>query len=150
RVGAIGASLGGAAALLGDRPLAVDALVLEAVYSDIVTATANRLRLRLGPVLGPAVAPLAARVLVAVAAPMLDMEGSGLRPIARIGSVTAPLLVAAGTTDVHASIDEARDLFDRARAPKQFWAVPRAAHVDLESFAPDDYRRVVIGFLSGI
>jgi len=62
--------------------------------------------------------------------------------------VTAPLLVAAGTADTRTSIGEARDLFDRARAPKQFWAVPGAAHVDLESYAPDDYRRVVIPFLT--
>jgi uncharacterized protein len=35
RVGAIGSSLGGAAALLAPKPLDVDALVLESVYSEI-------------------------------------------------------------------------------------------------------------------
>jgi len=58
--------------------------------------------------------------------------------------VTAPLLVAAGTADTRTSIGEARELFDRAPPPKQFWTVPGAAHVDVESYAPDDYRRVVV------
>jgi uncharacterized protein len=44
RVGAIGDSGGGAAALLGPTPLAVDALVLEGVYADIGAAIANRAR----------------------------------------------------------------------------------------------------------
>src|SRR5215510_2529914 len=44
RIGAIGSSLGGAAALLAPAPLDVDALVLEAVYPDIGTATTNRIR----------------------------------------------------------------------------------------------------------
>lgn len=35
KIGAIGQSLGGAAALLCPRPLQVDALVIEAVYPDI-------------------------------------------------------------------------------------------------------------------
>ncbi len=148
RIGAIGTSLGGAAALLGDRPLALDALVLESVYPDIVTAVANRIRLRLGPLLGSAVSPVAAPLLVALLSPVLGIDAGALRPIDRIGSVTAPLLVAAGTADTRTSIGEAREHFDRARAPKQFWAVPGAAHVDLESYAPDDYRRVVVPFLS--
>ena len=38
RIGAIGVSLGGAAALLGREPLPVDALVLEAVYPAIDVA----------------------------------------------------------------------------------------------------------------
>jgi uncharacterized protein len=39
RIGAIGTSLGGAAALLGPHPISVNALVLESVYSDIAPAT---------------------------------------------------------------------------------------------------------------
>ena len=47
-IAALGFSLGGAACLLGHEPLPVDALVLEAVYADIDTAVANRLRLYAG------------------------------------------------------------------------------------------------------
>ena len=48
QLGAIGVSLGAAAALLGPEPLGLDALVLEAVYPEIDSALANRLRARLG------------------------------------------------------------------------------------------------------
>ncbi|WP_308365344.1 MULTISPECIES: alpha/beta fold hydrolase [unclassified Microbulbifer] len=48
KVGAIGQSLGGAAALLGEKPIEVDALVLESVYPTIDEAVAARLKLRLG------------------------------------------------------------------------------------------------------
>jgi len=33
-------------------------------------------------------------------------------------------------------------------APKPFWSVPGASHVDLFHFAPDDYRRHVLPFLA--
>ncbi len=52
RIGAVGTSLGGAAALLGPTPLPVDALVLESVYPDIGAATANRIRAVLGAPFG--------------------------------------------------------------------------------------------------
>lgn len=42
RIGYLGVSQGGAAALLGDTPLAVDALLLEAVYPTLREATLNR------------------------------------------------------------------------------------------------------------
>ncbi len=32
-------------------------------------------------------------------------------------------------------------------APKSFWAVEGAGHVDLEAYAPDDYRQRVFPFL---
>ena len=44
RIGAIGSSLGGAAALLGPAPLPVDALVLESVYPDIRACRLSRQR----------------------------------------------------------------------------------------------------------
>ena len=49
RVGLIGASLGGAAALLGDDgPLPVQAMVLQAVYPDLRDAIFNRIAQRTG------------------------------------------------------------------------------------------------------
>src|SRR5579871_5455406 len=48
RIGAIGLSMGGAAAALAQPPLPLDALVLEEVYPTIEEALANRLRLQYG------------------------------------------------------------------------------------------------------
>ena len=48
KVGAVAITLGGAAALVGDEPLNVDALALELVYPDIRRATVNRFAFFLG------------------------------------------------------------------------------------------------------
>jgi pimeloyl-ACP methyl ester carboxylesterase len=108
-IGAICVSLGGAAALLGPEPLKVDALVLESVFPDIHLALTDRLRARIGGFAGRAVTPLVAPVFEALLPPILGVRLDQLRPIDRIGSVTAPVLVAAGTADAYTTIDEARD-----------------------------------------
>lgn len=146
RVGVIGISMGGAAALLGDQPLGADAMVLESVYPTIRDAVADRLRVWLGPfgMLGPALAP----VVIDLVSSDIGVREDQLRPIDHIGAVRAPLLLAAGTDDRYTTIDEARALFDHARASsKQFWAVKGAGHEDLFAFDPAEYERRVGGFL---
>jgi uncharacterized protein len=147
RVGVIGASLGGAAALVGRAPLPVDAIVLEAVYPDIGTAIDNRLRVVLGQTLGGLVGPAAAQLFILILPPILGIDPAALRPIDRIGEATAAVLIASGTRDTRTTMAQSRAMFERAREPKAFWAVDGAGHVDLQAFAPDDYRRHVLAFL---
>ena len=147
RVGVIGVSLGGAAALLGPAPLPVDALVLESVYPDIGAALSNRLRVGLGPTLGPAFTPVLASLFQLLLPPVLGVSPAELRPIDRIGSVVAPVLVVSGTEDDRTPLQEAQGLFDRAPQPKAFWAVQGAGHVDLERFGPVAYWATVLPFL---
>lgn len=148
QVGVIGASLGGAAVLLGPEPLPVDALVLESVYPDIEAALSNRLRAALGPIAGPVFTPLLTLAFKLLLPPILGVEPNELRPIDHVGSATAPLLIASGTADDRTPISEAQSLFQHAPEPKQFWAVQGAAHVDLERYDPVAYWRVVLPFLS--
>jgi uncharacterized protein len=88
RVGAIGSSLGGAAALLAPAPLDVDALVLESVYSDITAAIENRIIAVLGPI-GAVVAPPTTALFKLVLPPFLGVTAADLRPIDRIAQVRA-------------------------------------------------------------
>jgi fermentation-respiration switch protein FrsA (DUF1100 family) len=147
RVGAIGTSLGGAAALLGPEPLSVDALVLESVYPDIEAAIADRIRSVLGPIFGSVFASPLTKLFELLLPPVLNIDPTKLRPIDHIAQARGPVLVASGTRDDHTTIAEASALFDRARESKIFWAVPDAGHVDLESFAPEAYRLHVLSFL---
>jgi len=149
KVGAIGTSLGGAAALLGPEPLPVDSLVLESVYSDIEAALSNRLRASLGPILGSVFTPLLTPAFELLLPPVIGVAPDQLRPIDHIGSASAPLLIASGTNDDRTPINEAHALFDHAPTPKQFWAVKGAGHVDLEHYDSVAYWRVVMPFLSG-
>jgi len=151
RVGVIGVSLGGAAALLGPGPLPVDALVLESVFPTIDAALTNRLHAALVPILDPVlggVVPLMlAPMFEVVLPPILGVAPANLRPIDHIADVTAPVLVASGTADDRTPLVEAEALFARAPEPKRFWPVPGAAHEDLERFDSDAYWAVVMPFL---
>ncbi|HKT08603.1 MAG TPA: alpha/beta hydrolase [Gemmatimonadaceae bacterium] len=141
RIGAIGVSMGGAAALLGKAPLDVDALVLESVYPTIDAAVRDRLAAHAGP-LGTVLGPL----FLAQLRPRFGIDPAALRPIDRIAQVHVPLLVMAGTADRDTHLDEAQALFARAHEPKTFWAVPGAGHEDLHAFDPSDYERRVLAF----
>jgi uncharacterized protein len=125
----------------------VDALVLESVYSEIGMATSNRIGAVLGPTLGAVAARPVAQLFELLLPPLVGVRPDQLRPIDRIAEVTAPLLLASGTRDDRTTIAEAAALFARAPEPKSFWAVEGARHVDLEAFAPDEYRRRVLPFL---
>ncbi|MBX3027681.1 alpha/beta hydrolase [bacterium] len=142
RVAAIGFSLGGAAALLGEQPLAVDALIVEAVYADIRDAVANRLRLRFGP-LGPWLAPL----LTAQVGWRFGLRLDQLRPVEGMKRVRVPVLIIAGAADGRAPPADAQRLFAAAHEPKRLWIVPGAAHVNFQHFAPGEYEAHVLAFL---
>jgi alpha-beta hydrolase superfamily lysophospholipase len=142
RVGIVGVSLGGASALLGPQPLGIDALVLEAVYPRITDATEDRIRIHVGP-LAPMVAPLLLWQLDL----RLGIRPSDLAPIRGIALVGAPVLVAAGSRDEHTTLVETREMFARAREPKELWIVEGAQHEDLLAFDPAAYERHVLAFL---
>lgn len=145
RVGIIGVSMGGAATLVGSKPLAVDALVLESVYPTFHDAVADRLHAWLGPVgfLGNAVTP----ALIQLVAPRIGVDPARLRPIDAISNVGEPLLVIAGTDDEYTKLAETRALFARAQSPKELWEVAGAGHVDIHDYSPLEYERRVGGFL---
>jgi fermentation-respiration switch protein FrsA (DUF1100 family) len=144
RVGFIGPSLAGASALLGERPLGVDALVLEAVYPTLEGAVSNRFSIRLGPLL----APFLSRLLLWQVEPRLGFDPIALNPIDRIANAGAPLLLIAGSEDRHTTIEESRALFDAAAQPKELWVIEGAAHQSFHRFAGVAYERRVLEFLA--
>jgi fermentation-respiration switch protein FrsA (DUF1100 family) len=141
QVGLIGVSLGGAAALLAEPKLEVEAMVLEMVYPTIEQAITNRLRMRLGPWAG-ALTPLLSWQLK----PRLGCDPESLRPIDRVGGIPIPKLFIAGADDRHTPLDESRQLFQTARGPKELWVVAGAAHVDLHLIAKEEYEQRILDF----
>lgn len=146
RVGVIGVSMGGAAALLGSDPLRADAYVLESVYPNIRQALEGRLKVWLGP-LGVLNRLFAARLMEGVSAD-IGIGEAALRPIDRIGSLGAPVFVIAGTRDAYTPLRESRALFEHACTPKDFWAVEGARHEDLHAYAGERYEQRVGEFLA--
>lgn len=146
-IGVISTSLGGAAAQLGPEPLAVDALVLEAVYPDIDAALPNRLRVNLGSVAGPLITPALARLFKVFLPSLIGVAPDDLRPIDRIATAGVPVLIASGTADTDTPFSEAHSLSTRAAGPKQFWPVAGTGHVDFELYNAAQYWSVAFAFL---
>lgn len=141
KIGVIGVSLGGAAALLSSPPLDVDAMVLEMVYPTINQAISNRLTMRFGGW---------ARSLT----PLLSwqfkwrwgFDAESLRPIDHIGKIGSPKLIIVGAEDQHTTLEESRRLFEAASEPKELWVVDGARHVDLYPVTKKEYEQHVVGF----
>jgi pimeloyl-ACP methyl ester carboxylesterase len=150
KVGAIGRSMGGAAALLGRGPLDVDALVFESVYPDIEQAVAERIGAHLGRVaggVGRALGRPLAPLLLWQLRPWLAIGCEDLRPVAAIARLRAPLLLISGDQDRYLPVDEARRLFDAAPGPKELWIIAGAVHDRMADAVPAEYEKRVVGFL---
>jgi fermentation-respiration switch protein FrsA (DUF1100 family) len=138
----IGVSLGGAAALLSPKPLEVDAVVLEAVFTDIESAVSNRLRLRFGA-MGEWVAP----VMLMQLRWRLGIASRALRPLDKIAALACPIFIINGENDQRTTLVDSLRLYTAAKVPKLFWMVPEASHVDLHRFAREAYEARVLSFL---
>lgn len=141
RIGVLGVSLGGAAAVLAS-PLDIDALAIESVYPTITDAIHNRVAAKLGPF-----SFVPASLLLIQLRPRLGVSPSELRPIDFIPSVGCPVCVSSGAEDNHTTATETLEMFAAAEAPKDLWLVNGAAHVDLLRIDPTEYRKRIIGFL---
>ena len=142
KIAAIGVSLGGAASLLGNAPLAVDALILESVYSTIETAVTNRLAIRLG-----GLAPWAAPLFIHQIPYRLGVPLAALQPLDAIKKSHAPVLVIGGSADRHTQLEETQRLFNNAAKPKELWIIQDAIHQDFYKFAGALYEQKVLAFL---
>jgi fermentation-respiration switch protein FrsA (DUF1100 family) len=138
---AIGWSLGGASLLLAPE-LALDAVVLEAVYPTIDEALHNRVAMRLGPL-----ADLVAPVLALQLPLRLGIAAQDLRPIDHIAQLGCPVLLLGGGADEHTPPAETRALFEAALEPKQLVLFEGAAHTDLYQADRELYERTVLTFL---
>jgi alpha-beta hydrolase superfamily lysophospholipase len=140
-IAVVGWSLGGAAALLAS-PLGIDALILEEVYPTIAQALTNRTRIRVGPL-----APLATAVLLSQLEPQLGVAAEELCPIDKLAEVNCPVLLLAGTEDLHTTFEQSQEMFARAVEPKQCVYFEGAPHVDLLRYNSELYRSATLEFL---
>ncbi|WP_163831815.1 alpha/beta hydrolase [Spartinivicinus ruber] len=105
-VGIIGTSLGGAAAVLNDVPLPVEAIVIESVYPTIKKAITNRLTARMGE-WGTYFEPLLTYQL-----PLrLGVKPSDLQPVKDIENITKPILVIGGEKDTRTTLEDTQWLY---------------------------------------
>lgn len=141
RVGVLGVSMGGAAALLAEPPLDAQALVLEMSYPTIGQAMDDRLRMHLG-----SWAVVFRPLMTAQLKLRLGVSADDLRPVEHVGRVAAPKLFIAGAEDRHTTLEESRQLFDAAAEPKELWVVEGAHHQDLHALKGREYEERILSF----
>ncbi len=142
KIGVIGCSLGGAAALLGS-PLGVDAMVIESVFPTVTDAVYDRVSAQVGP-LSHLLSPL----LLCQLRPRLGISPAELCPINKIDEAECPILIASGELDQHTTLAETNRMYESAQSPKQLVIFGGAAHVDLLSHNPQTYESEIVSFLN--
>ena len=144
KIAVLGTSLGGASALLAKADLRADAIIAEAVFGDLRKAIWNRVDMRLGSFAADLLSPL-----LTMQVPLrTGINFEGISPIKAAPAVHCPVFIIHGEQDHHAHLEEARAIFDALpNSQKQWWQIPRAAHVDLCKFAGADYEHNVLEFL---
>lgn len=143
RIGIIGTSMGGAAAILAAPEIRADAFVIEQVFSNIVTAMSNRLAMRLGEG-----SRIFAEPSLQLASLFTQVDPKRLDLVTAIREVRTPILIIAGLQDKHATPAESDRLFLEAAEPKEIWKVEGVAHIDLATAVPEQYTAHVVPFLS--
>lgn len=140
-VALMGISMGGAVAIMAAPDLPVAAVVADAAYGRVENPIANRMRESRYPLAG-----LGARLIVAAAS--LRARVRLRQPIERVAEI-APrgLLLIAPRDDRLVSWTESRELFERAREPKELYVVPGAGHSEALSVAGAGYVERVLAFL---
>lgn len=143
KVGIVGVSLGGAAAILSKEKIKVDALILESVYSEIKKAIDNRVKMRLGPIHN-----IVTQLLLKQIKPILKIDPELLNPIKSIDNNPAPKFIISGTEDKRTTKEETILVYEKITSKKELWLIDKAKHEDLYKFTPQEYEKRVLKFLS--
>lgn len=145
KVGVVGLSLGGAAALLGDEgPLPADALVLQAVYPDIRRAIYNRLNSRAGVVPATLMEPL----LSYQSWPRQGVSPTRLSPIEAVPRYKGPLFVIGGEEDRYTPPVETSAMAAAHKSKAELWLIPNLDHAAVSLGDDPQYRRRVLAFFN--
>ena len=141
---AVGISMGAAAiCFAADWARGADAIILESMYHDILTAFTTRVSSGFPRWYGWVSAGL-----IWMTERRLGVRIADLTPADHIGRLApAPVLLITGTEDSHASPDDARRLYERCRGPRELMLVSGAGHTDLLEVAGPLYRERVLAFL---
>lgn len=143
-VALVGISMGGASALLGDNgPVAADAMVLQAVYSDIRHSIRNRM------------ASMISRWPATLFEPLLSFQSrlrfgvwpSRLSPLDALERFHGPVLIIGGADDPFTPPEETRRMFDAVPGPKTLWLAPGVNHEGISDLKSSDYRQQLLSFL---
>jgi pimeloyl-ACP methyl ester carboxylesterase len=143
KIGVIGVSLGGASALLGrSGPLAVDAMVLQAVYPDIDRAIRNR------------VTSQGHWALAAILTPLLTYQSyfrygvwpDQISPLNSAQKYKGPVLVIGGELDSYTPVAESKALSQAFPGQRALWIMRGLEHHQVSGANSEEYAQRLLKF----
>lgn len=142
RIGLLGVSLGGSAAILAAaRCPEICAVVVDSTFTSVATMIQRQFRtfINLPAIFAPLVVWAGER--------QLKVKAHLIEPIRAIPEISPrPVLIVHGTGDEMIDVQNGHDLYLAARDPKELWIVPDTAHAQALSTHPAEYERRVIAF----
>ncbi len=141
---AIGVSMGAAAiCYAAERAREFNTIVLESMYSDLARAFTTRVGSDY-----PAWFQRFRRGVIWITERRINVRLPLLAPIEHVGELApAAVLVLTGTEDVHASPQEAIELYKRCRGRRELAFISGAGHCDVYEVGGVTYRQTVLDFL---
>lgn len=145
RVGGLGFSLGGTVALATAAVYEdISAVVADSPFVSLVSAVAGGLIERHMP---EALAYLLARLFIATACLRTRLNLFDIDLVRWVQRIAPrPLLLIFGAQDVIAPKPEVDLIFAQAGIPKEIWRVPEAAHRNISTLRPEEYRQRISEF----
>jgi alpha-beta hydrolase superfamily lysophospholipase len=139
-----GRSMGGAAALraVADLGVGPDAVIVESVFGQLLTAVRNRFAL-----MGVPSFP-GAELLVFWGGVQIGSSGFGHNPEEYARGCSCPTLVLHGANDRHATPEEATAIYENLGGAGELKIFSKAGHTSLCLAEPDHWREVVASFLA--
>jgi len=134
KIGVLGLSLGGSAALIGDNgPLAADAMILQSVFPDLRRAIGNR---------------------VDFIEPLLSNQSylrytrgpDKISPIKSAPQFEGATLLIGGEEDIYTPPDEIKEMHDVMRNPKWIWIIAGLDHAQMSGLNDDAYMERTLRF----
>ncbi len=138
KIGVLGLSLGGSAALIGDSgPLAADAMILQSVFPDLRRAIGNR---------------------VGAIEPLLSYQSyirygrspDTISPVKSAAQFEGAALLLGGDKDIYTPPSEVKEMHDAIKGPKALWIVEGLNHAQMSGLNDDAYMQRTLTFFQDI
>jgi alpha-beta hydrolase superfamily lysophospholipase len=140
----VGRSLGAAVALFAAEELSdrVAGYLLEQPYTDLTSATWNRLQNHLPPVLDW----VAYGGMHCCAAAMFPTDVAEVVPAERITTIpkSVPITIVTGSADRHAHLSEVREIFVHVADHARLVVFDGAEHIELDGYNSELYRKTLL------
>ncbi len=146
---ALGESMGAGIAL---QSAAVDPrierVVAEASFANLTEAGYDYAGLRRSPLLGKTLFAPFAWMLVLHGQRLAGFPADGVSPEKAVAARAFPVLLICDAQDDALPCRHTQRIYAHARGPKSLWEVPGAFHTAALGFAPEEFRRRVLGFFA--